>query len=72
MILFLIRLGLIGLATSLTALGIAEVSADGETITIWVGPAAQWLHDHATSAGAVSAAVWAGMWAWAKRQGGMT
>ena len=72
MLFFLIRIALIGAATSLTALGIADLSADGETLTIRVGPLAQWLADWSMEAGLGSAAAWAAMWAWAKRKGSMT
>lgn len=72
MILFLIRLALIGVATSLTALGIADVSADGETVTIRVGPLADWLAAYATEAGIGASVLWAAMWTAAKKWGAMT
>lgn len=68
----LIRLALIGVAGTFTTLGFAELSADGETLVIRVGPMAEWLAEWSTEAGIAATALWAAMWARAKKKGGLT
>ena len=72
MALFLIRLALIAVAGGMTTLGFATLSADGESLTIHIGPLAAWLNDWALGAGLTAAGAWVAMWRSAKAKGGMT
>ena len=72
MTLMTIRLALLILAGGMTTLGLATPSADGENLTIHIGPLAAFLSDWGMTAGGAFMAAWLAMWRSAKKTGGMT
>ena len=72
MTLFAFRIALLLLAGGLTTLGLGTLSPDGQSLTIHIGPMAEFLNDWALQTGLTAGIAWATMWARAKKTGKMT
>ena len=66
---FAFRIALLLFAGGLTTLGLGTLSPDGQSLTIHIGPAAEFLSNWALQAGLTTGAAWAGLWVRAKKTG---